>query len=165
MAKADKALAARRAEDILRIRLDGAEFWDVVEFVREKEKETGSAWFLEEGATPLSEGMIRKYQECADRLMMNAHEKSRKKLFRRHLAQRRNLYARAATSGDIRTALACLDSEADLLGLYPPKKTALTTPDGLHPWTPALKDLSDEELAVLAKIADRAGQAGKESAP
>src|SRR5262245_56161278 len=117
MAKADKALAARRAEDILRIRLDGAEWWDVREFVREKEKEQGSAWFVGEGETPSSDSMIRKYQERADALMMQAHEKSRKKLLRRHLAQRRNLYARAVTTGDLRTALACLRDEGEMLGL------------------------------------------------
>jgi hypothetical protein len=158
MARADKAQVAKRIDDVLRIRLDGAEFWDVREFVREKEKEKGSAWFLPEGEEPLSDGQIRRYQQKADRLMLQSHERNRKKLFRRHLAQRRNLYARATTTGDIRTALACLDSEADLLGLYPPKKVAPTTPDGKEAWTPALKALSDEELAVLAKIAERAGQ-------
>jgi hypothetical protein len=37
MAQADKALSARRVDDILRIRLDGAQWWDVLEYVREKE--------------------------------------------------------------------------------------------------------------------------------
>jgi hypothetical protein len=117
-AKADKALAARRVEDILRIRLDGAEWWDVVQFVRENQSEQGSAWFLAEGEKPLSEAMIRKYQERADKLVIESHEKSRKKLLRRHLAQRRNLYARAVTTGELATALRCLDSEALLLGLH-----------------------------------------------
>jgi hypothetical protein len=118
MAKADKALAARRVDDILRIRLDGAQFWDVREFVREKEKEQGSAWFLADGETPLSDSQIRRYQQKADRFMAESHERSRKKLLRRHLAQRRNLYARATTTGDLRTALACLRDEGELLGLY-----------------------------------------------
>lgn len=118
MAKADKALAARRVEDVLRIRLDGAEWWDVVAFVREKEREERSAWFVADGATPLSDGMIRKYQEKADRLVEQPHENSRKKLFRRHLAKRRNLYARAVTTGDLRTGLACLRDEAAMLSLY-----------------------------------------------
>jgi hypothetical protein len=126
MAKADKALAARRVDDILRIRLDGAQFWDVREFVREKEKEQGSAWFLADGETPLSESQIRRYQQKADALMAESHERSRKKLLRRHLAQRRNLYARATTTGDLRTALACLRDEGELLGLYDrrPRKPA-----------------------------------------
>jgi hypothetical protein len=117
MAKADKALSTRRVDDILRIRLDGAQFWDVREFVREKETEKGSAWYLGEGGKPLSDGQIRRYQQKADDLIYSAHERSRKKLFRRHLAQRRNLYARAVTTGDLRTALACLQDEAKLTGL------------------------------------------------
>jgi hypothetical protein len=121
MAKADKALAARRTEDILRIRLDGAEFWNVREYMREKEKEDGSAWFLAEGETPLSDSQIRRYQTQADKLMTASHERSRNKLFRRHLAQRRSLYARAVTTGEIRTALACLRDEAEMLGLYSPR--------------------------------------------
>jgi len=39
MAKADKALVQRRVDDVLRIRLDGAQWWDVREYVREKEGE------------------------------------------------------------------------------------------------------------------------------
>jgi hypothetical protein len=117
MAKADKALAARRVEDILRIRLDGAEWWDVVQYVRENQSALGSAWFLADGEKPLSDAMIRKYQERADKLVVQSHEKSRKKLLRRHLAQRRNLYSRAVTTGELATALRCLDSEALLLGL------------------------------------------------
>ena len=116
---ADKAMAARRVDEILRIRLDGAEFWDLCEFVRGKELLPGSNWFLQPGTTPLSESQIRRYQGEADALISSAHERSRKKLFRRHLARRRHLYAKAATSGDLRTALACVQDEAKLLGLYP----------------------------------------------
>jgi hypothetical protein len=54
----------------------------------------------------------------ADRLVVQSHEKSRKKLLRRHLAQRRNLCSRAVTTGELATALRCLDSEAALLGLH-----------------------------------------------
>jgi hypothetical protein len=157
MAKADKALAARRLDDILRIRLDGAQWWDVREFVREKEKEEGSAWHVGPDGKPLSDAMIRKYQERADKLVYESHEKSRKKLFRRHLAQRRNLYARATTAGDIRTALACLDSEADLLGLYPPRKVAPTTPDGNKPYEPGTGQLG-AIVAELRAAVERHGQ-------
>ena len=118
MAKADKALAARRTDDILRIRLDGAEWWDICDYVREKEKEQGSAWFLAEGEQPLSDSQLRRYQQKADALPAQSHERSRKKLLRRHLAQRRSLYARATTTGELRTALACLRDEAEMLGLY-----------------------------------------------
>jgi hypothetical protein len=43
---ATKAQTQARVEEILRIRLDLAEFWNVREFVREKEAEEGSLWHL-----------------------------------------------------------------------------------------------------------------------
>jgi hypothetical protein len=155
MARADKAQVARRIDDVLRIRLDGAEFWDVREFVREKEKEAGSAWFLAEGETPLSDSQIRRYQRKADRLMLESHERSRKRLLRRHLAQRRHLYARAATTGDFRAALSALQDEAELLGLYPPKKVAPTDPTGKRGYAPPLTgaQLDDAIRAELARLA------------
>jgi hypothetical protein len=39
-------------------------------------------------------------------------------IFRRHLAQRRHLYATAVTPGDLRTALAVLADESKLTCLY-----------------------------------------------
>ncbi|VTT97584.1 unnamed protein product [Gemmataceae bacterium] len=41
--KATKPVISQRVEEVLRIRLDGAKFWDVREYVREKEREDGSA--------------------------------------------------------------------------------------------------------------------------
>jgi hypothetical protein len=116
-AKANKALVAKRVEDLLRIRLDGAQHWDVCEYVREKQAEPASCWFVAEGETPLSDSQIRRYLQRADEMIYATHERSRKRLFRRHLAQRRHLYARAVTTGDLRTALAVLQDEAKLTGL------------------------------------------------
>jgi hypothetical protein len=118
MAKADKALVARRVDELLRIRLDGAEDWDVRNYVREKQSEAGSAWFLAEGEIPLSDSQIWRYQQRADKLMMATRSHNRRQVRNRHLAQRRNLYARAVTTGEIRTALAVLRDEAEMLGLY-----------------------------------------------
>jgi hypothetical protein len=138
--KADKALAARRVEDLLRIRLDGAEFWDVREYVREKEGESRSAWFLKEGENPLSDGQIRRYQGKADALILQSHERSRKRLLRRHLAQRRNLYAKAVLQGDVRTALAVLQDKAKMEGLYPAEKHEHTGKGG----TPIVLNILEE---------------------
>jgi hypothetical protein len=63
--------------------------------------------------------MIYRYQQRADRLIHESREPSRKRIFRRHLAQRKRLYSRAITTGDLRTALAVLDSEAKLCALFP----------------------------------------------
>ena len=50
---------------------------------------------------------------------MKSSQSSRKKLLRQHLALRLNLCAKAVGVGDVRTAFACLDSAAKMLGLYP----------------------------------------------
>ena len=125
MAKADKALSARRADDILRIRLDGAEFLDVRDFVREKEKDAASLWFLAEGEKPLSDSQLYRYIQRADELMVQHLSHERGKLIREHRAKRRHLYSRAALAGDVGNALRCLRDEAELLGLYPSAETEL----------------------------------------
>lgn len=43
-----------------------------------------------------------------------------------------------------------------LKGLNEPIKVIPLNPDGMSPWTPILKDISDEELALLEKLAERA---------
>lgn len=123
--KTNKATAIQtrqRIDEVLRIRLDGAESWDVREYVREKEKEPGSVWFLSDGEAPMSDTHIWRYISWAGDALAESNEKSRKRLRERHLAQRRNLYAKATTAGDYRTALAVLADEAKLLGLYPKEK-------------------------------------------
>jgi hypothetical protein len=107
-----------RIEEILRIRLDGAEMWDVREYVRDKEQEKGSVWERPDDGKPLSDSQLWRYIAEADKLIAASCRASRKKLLRRHLAQRRNLYAKAVSQGDIRAALACVRDEAELLGLY-----------------------------------------------
>ena len=131
---ANEALALRRAEDLVRIRLDGAEFIDVREYVREKEQEEGSAWHLKPRATPMSDQQLYRYVARADELIASSLSHSRRGLIREHRARRRNLYARAVLTADYRTALACLRDEAELLGLYAPRKVAPTTPDGKRPF-------------------------------
>ena len=115
---------------MLRIKLDGAEFWDIREYVREKEKEEGSVWHLEPGDDPLSDSQIRRYMQRVDVSIAESCRDKKKKLIGRHLAQRRNLYAKAVSAGDLRTALAVLRDEAELEALYPPKKIAPTNPSG-----------------------------------
>jgi hypothetical protein len=116
--KPTKEQIRQRIEEILRIRLDGAEIWDTREYVREKEQEPGSPWELLEGQKPLSDSQLWRYMARADKLISESCRASRKKLLRRHLAQRRNLFAKSVSQGDMRAALACLDSEAKLCGLF-----------------------------------------------
>jgi hypothetical protein len=115
MQKTPKRTIDARIEEILRIRLDGAEFWDVCEYVREKCNEKRPPWECEKC---LSDAQIYRYVARADKLIGESCRSSRKRLLRRHLAQRRNLYAKALNTGDIRTALSVLTDEARMLNLY-----------------------------------------------
>jgi hypothetical protein len=119
MPKASKATVQARVEDILRVLLDGAQPWDVRQYVSEKEAAGEEPWQLADGDAPLSERQIRRYAARAETLIAQSCRTARKKLLRRHLAQRRALFARAVSQGDVRAALAVADSEAKLLDLFP----------------------------------------------
>jgi hypothetical protein len=145
--KATKAQVTERVEQILRIRLDGAEFWDIREFAREKEKEAGPIWGSER---PLSDTQLYRYLERADKLIAQSCRSSRKRLLRRHLAQRCNLYAKALNSGDIRTALAVLADEAALLALYTYAAELAQQPAGTEREQPIdLARLTPDQLETL----------------
>jgi hypothetical protein len=103
--KAEAAQVALRVEEVLRIRLDGAQLHDVVHYAAEK------GWAVQER-------QLRNYIHRADDLLVERQEKSRKRLLARHVAQRDALFARAVNAADLRTALAVADSTAKLQGLF-----------------------------------------------
>jgi len=158
--KATNAQIQQRVEEVLRIRLDGAEFWDIREYAREKEKEEGSAWELPENGKPLSDAQLWRYVARADKLVAESCRSSRKKLLRRHLAQRRNMYAKAIGAGDVRTALAVARDECELLNLYPPKKTELTGKDGGPLQLESVVMTNEERLKALAALHTAVGEIG-----
>src|SRR5262245_45284320 len=137
----------RRVEEVFRLRLGGAEFHDILQHAAAPEQNWGVA-----------ERQIWNYIAAADKLMKERFDAKAEHLLARHLLQRRQLYAHAMGAGDFGTALRVLQDEAKLEGLYPPTKIAPTTPDGQQAWAPALQDASDDELAVLARLAQRARQ-------
>src|SRR5262245_29691039 len=104
--KPTKAQAEQRVNEVLSIRLAGAQPWDVREYVREKEGEDASPWRMPRRQKPLSDGQLYRYIDKADRRIASACLASRKKLLRRHRAQRQYLYGLAVHQGDIRAALA-----------------------------------------------------------
>lgn len=154
--RVDAALAARRVDDVLRLILDGAQYWDLRQYVAEKESEADSCWFKQQDRESISERQLRRYMSQANQLIQGSQERSRKKLMRRHLAQRRSLYARAVTTGELRTALSCLEDEAKLIGLYAPQKIAPTTPDGKKEYSGGMTD--EERLAALERLHARMGK-------
>jgi hypothetical protein len=103
--KAESAEVAKRIDEILRIRIDGAQYHDVVQYVAEK------GW-------DLKERQVRNYMRKADDLLVERQERNRKRLVARHVAQREALFARAVNGADHRTALAILTDLAKLQGLY-----------------------------------------------
>jgi hypothetical protein len=104
MAKADRATIARRVEEVLRLRLDGAQYHDMVQHAAEK------GW-------DLKERQIREYVARADELLVERQERKRKPVVAMHLARREALYARCVTAADRRTALAVLADLAKLQNL------------------------------------------------
>jgi hypothetical protein len=152
-AKSDKATVALRVEAVLNMILLGAQFHNI------RHHAAVSGWGV-------SDRQLRRYIEAADFALAQTLERDRKKLLDRHLSMRRDLFARCMQTADYSNARLILADEAALLDLYPVKRIAPTTPDGKDPWTPwaaALKDLSDDELAVLEKLAEHAPQTQAEA--
>jgi hypothetical protein len=103
--KASRAEVAERVAEVLRIRIDGAQFHDVVAYAKEK------GWNV-------SERQAGRYLAQADELLAKRRERSRNRSIGLHLARREGLYARALNAADYRTALAVLDSTAKLQNLF-----------------------------------------------
>lgn len=104
--KADNVTIAQRITEVLRIRLEGAQFHDIVQYAAEKGWAVGDRQLL-------------TYSQRADELLIEQQEKSRKKIFAWHLAKRAALFARAVNAADYRTALAILTDDAKLRRMYP----------------------------------------------
>jgi hypothetical protein len=111
-----------RIQAVVALRLDGAEGWDVRQYVAEKQRAGEAQWKIPPGGKPLSDRQIRNYVEAADKVIADSCRASRKHHLRRHLAQRRMLFARAVQARDLRTALAILQDLATMQDLYPPKR-------------------------------------------
>lgn len=118
--RASDARIAKRVEEFVQVILDGAEAHDLRLYVSERRAEPDSPWAPAAGEKPLSDRQIRRYAARAEVVIAESCRTSRKRLVRRHLARRRNLYAKAVSQGDIRTALAVLTDEARLMRLYDP---------------------------------------------
>jgi hypothetical protein len=138
--KPTQATIRQRVEELLSIRLEGATFVDARRYVAEKEAEGVAPWTIPEGGKPVSERTLWRYLQQTDKLIAESCRESRKRLFRRHLAQRRHLYAAAYQQGDIKTALSVLKDEAELRGLYPAKGIHVTGKGG----APIILEIKEE---------------------
>jgi hypothetical protein len=141
--RATKAQVRERIEETLQIVLLGGELHDLREHARENN------WNL-------SDGQLYRYQQRAYELCKKRAERDREKLFARHLLQRRALYARAMESADWRTALSIAKDEAELYGLYAPKKIAPTDPDGTESYDSGLAKILPELRAAVDRLRQEA---------
>jgi hypothetical protein len=107
--RSSAAEVALRVEEVLRIRLDGAQFHDVVHFASEK------GWGV-------SDRQVATYIRRADDLLVERQDRSRARTIARRVAQREALFARCINAADYRTALAILTDLDKLRGLYPEKE-------------------------------------------
>jgi hypothetical protein len=144
--KSSKTEVLKRVEKVFELRLGGAEYADIVQYASAPEQSWG-----------VSGRQIWNYIAAADKLIKQRFDAKAEHLLARHLLQRRTLYAHSMGARDFRTALAVLQDEAKLEGLYPPQKIAPTNPTGDQPYAP----LSDaERAAALAALYARLGQGG-----
>ena len=137
--KSTLAEVRRRVYEVLKLRLGGAEFADI----REYATAPGQAWNV-------SDSQLWRYVRAADRLCKRHFDAKADHLLARHLLQRRQLYAHAMGAGDFRTALAVLQDEAKLEGLYPPTKIAPTNPNGDQEYAGGLTDT--DRAAALQRL-------------
>jgi hypothetical protein len=98
---------------------------DLRRYAAEKEDAKEEPWTIPDGGRPVSERTLWRYIQQTDKMIAETCRESRKRLFRRHMASRRALYAKALNQGDVRAALACLDSEAKLAGLFDAELTQI----------------------------------------
>jgi hypothetical protein len=103
--KSGAAEVTRRVEEVLRLRLDGAMYHDVMQYASEKR------WGV-------SERQVATYLRRADDLLIERQETKRRRVIARRLAQRESLFARAVQAADYRTALAVLADMDRLQGHY-----------------------------------------------
>jgi len=137
-AKSTNAVISQRVEEILRLRIDGANFADIRDYADAPER----AWGI-------SDSQIKRYIQKSDELLRERTERGRGKITRIHLARRETLFARAVQSADLRTALAVLYSDAKLRGLFDDTKKLE------HLAATLLAKVADLEAAAHAHHADR----------
>jgi hypothetical protein len=105
--KSTKAVVRQRVEEVFRLRIEGAELFDIREYANAPERN----W-------QLSDSQLRRYISRADALCEKLFDAKAAHLLSRHLLQRRTLYAHALRAGDYGTALRVLLDEAKLESIY-----------------------------------------------
>ena len=103
--KATKAVVLQRVEEVLAIRLDGAQLHDIRRYASE------NGWGV-------SDRQLERYIEKADTLLVERRQRKWGRMRALHLARREALDARALQAADYRTALAVSQDMAKLQELH-----------------------------------------------
>ena len=141
MAKSTKGVVMQRLQDLTKLILAGADFGDIQQFAASQN------WNV-------SLRQLRRYQEQVYARLAESTQRNRTQLLGRHLMQRRALYARAVKISDLRAALLILKDEAELEGLYPPRKiTAVSRTDqeAVRPEQPVFFESPAEREARIVR--------------
>jgi hypothetical protein len=109
--KSDQVTVQQRVEEILELRLLGAEFVNIRQHAAQR------GWNV-------SDRQLWRYIAAGDDVLARTLEKDREKLLNRHIAQRRALLGRAIAGSDYGTALRIMQDDAKLSNLYPPSADA-----------------------------------------
>lgn len=125
--KASDPIIEARIREIMQIRLDGAEQWDCMSYVSQKEQADEFPWKKGEDGKPLSTRQIRRYIAKADKELTKEQRTLDPTAFYKHLAKLRSIYARAVNTGDLSNARAILHDLAALQDFYPAKKVKTET--------------------------------------
>jgi hypothetical protein len=149
--KTPKVVVQQRVEDVLQLKLIGAQFAEIRRYVAEREAGKKPPWTIPKGGKPVSERTLWRYLQQADSLIARGFREGRKRALRRHLAQRQALFARCLKASDFANARLVLADEAQLAGLYPATKTEVTGKGG-SPIYPPLEAM----VAALVK-AEKSG--------
>ena len=96
--KSTKAEIRRRVDQVAKIIIFGGEFADIRQYASETDEATGRPWNR-------SDRQLARYQKWAYRLIEKQVEKTRDKVWARHVQQRRQMFALAMEAGDLTTAL------------------------------------------------------------
>jgi hypothetical protein len=141
--KATDAEITARVDEVLNLMLAGASRADILRYSSETSEPGQPGTVRPWGVTTRQ---IENYMARAHDLLEAQAEKDRDKLYRLHMARRETLYARAVSSGDIRSAHAVLRDTDEMLNLYPAKAVEITGKDGQPMVVKVLREASMDEL-------------------
>jgi hypothetical protein len=143
--KSTQATVQQRVEQVLQVRLSGGDFLAIRQYA------SAQGWGV-------SDRQLWRYSAAADALLDKNTEKDLGKLLNRHLAQRRDLYARCLAQNDLSNARGVLADEAKLLGLYDRSLLPAAALEGID----RPKDVTQLIAATLSEV--RAGRLDSKAA-